>query len=248
MKIQLLGSGTCIPSTRRGSSSYLVSVNSKNILFDCGNGTTWKLEKVGVNYLDIDYIFITHFHPDHNSDLIPFLFATKYPATFVRTKPLYVWGPEGFKNFFNSLKLVYNDWIEPECLEINEFDFDEKISDEFKLSYLKTLHTDNSLAYKLESDKKTVVYSGDTDYTDSFVNFASASDLLIIECSFPDRLKKHGHLTPSDIIKIANLSKPKKIVLTHMYPVCDEENIFDQINDGTDCEVIIGEDFLKIEV
>lgn len=248
MKIQILGSGTCIPSRRRGSSSYLISLNSKNILFDCGNGTTWKLEKTGVSYLDIDYIFITHFHPDHNADLIPFLFATKYPAVKERTEPLYIWGPEGFKNFFNSLKNVYNEWIEPECLEVNEFDSTDNIYDGFVLSCLKTPHTNNSLAYKLESGNKSVVYSGDTDYSDSFVDFASGTDLLIIECSLPDRLKRPGHLTPQEVIKIANLSKPKRLVTTHMYPVCDEENIYEQITNGTKCEVLMGDDFLQIYI
>ena len=248
MKIHILGSGTCIPSTRRGSSSYLVSLDSTNILFDCGNGTTWKLEKIGINYLDIDYIFITHFHPDHNADLIPFLFATKHPAEGKRTKPLYLYGPEGFKNFFNSLNQVYNEWIEPECLVVNEIDFIGKISDEFTLSFLNTPHTDNSLAYKLDSGGKTAVYSGDTDYTDSFIDFSSGADLLIIECSLPDRLKRPGHLTPTEVIKIADLSKPKKMVITHMYPVCDEEHIYEQIKNSTDCEVILGEDFLEIEV
>ena len=248
MKLQILGSGTCIPSTRRGSSSYLISLDSIKILFDCGNGTTWKLEKIGVNYLDIDYIFITHFHPDHNADLIPLLFATKYPAGKTRSKPLKVCGPEGFKDFFNSIKRAYNGWIEPECLIINEFDNKFNISDKFSISSLKTQHTENSLAFKLISDNKTVVYSGDTGYTDSFVDFASGSDLLILECSLPDRLKKPGHLTPSEVIRIAELSKPKKIVLTHMYPVCDEDNIFDNIKGNTECEVILGEDFLKIDI
>ena len=39
----------------------------------------WKLEKIGVDYLGIDNVFITHFHPDHTSDLIPLLFATRHP-------------------------------------------------------------------------------------------------------------------------------------------------------------------------
>ena len=248
MKIQILGSGTCIPSKRRGSSSYLISLDSSNILFDCGNGTTWKLEKTGVSYLDIDFIFITHLHPDHNADLIPFLFATKYPAGKDRTKPLHIWGPKGFTDFFNSLNEVYNEWIDPECLSINELGGKDNISDLFSLSCLNTHHTENSLAFKLSSNNKTVVYSGDTDYSDSFVKFASGSDLLIIECSLPDSLKSPGHLTPSDVIKIANSSKPKKLVLTHMYPVCDEENIYDRINENTECEVLMGEDFLRIDI
>lgn len=249
MKIHVLGSGTCIPSTKRGSSSYLISLGSSNILFDCGNGATWKLEKIGVSYLDIDHIFITHLHPDHNADLIPFLFATKYPSGSARTKPLHIWGPKGFKDFFNSISSAYNGWIEPDCLKVLELECSmDNILDEFSISCIQTLHTDNSLAYKLSSNEKVVVYSGDTDYTDSFIDFARGSDVLIIECSFPDRLKKPGHLTPSEIIKIANLSKPRKLVLTHLYPVCDEENIYDLIKNGTDREILLGEDFLQIEV
>jgi len=120
--------------------------------------------------------------------------------------------------------------------------------DEFSISCLKTPHTDNSLAYKLQTDKKVIVYSGDTDYTDSLVDFAYMSDILIIECSFPDRLKKPGHLTPSEVIQIANLSKPKKLVLTHLYPMCDEKNIYDLIKNNTNCEILLGEDLLQIDI
>ena len=92
------------------------------------------------------------------------------------------------------------------------------------------------------------MYSGDTGYTDLFADFASGSDLLIIECSLPDSLKKPGHLTPAEVIKIADLSRPKRLVLTHMYPACDEEDIYETINNNTDCEVILGEDFLEIDI
>ncbi len=248
-RIHILGSGTCIPTTKRGSSSYLVSFNSNKILFDCGNGATWKLEKIGINYLDIDHIFITHLHPDHNSDLIPFLFATKYPSGTARTKPLHIWGPKGFKDFFNSISGAYNRWIEPDCLKVLELEcgMDHKLNG-FSISCLKTPHTDNSLAYKLQTDEKVIVYSGDTDYTDSLADLAHRSDVLIIECSFPDRLKKPGHLTPSEVIRIANLSKPRKLVLTHLYPICDEENVYDLIKNNTDCEILLGEDLLQIDI
>jgi len=92
------------------------------------------------------------------------------------------------------------------------------------------------------------VYSGDTDYVGSFAEFASGVDLLIIECSLTNNLKKPGHLTPSEVISIANLSKPKKLVLTHIYPVCDEENIYDFIKDNTNCETLLGEDLLRVDI
>ena len=248
MEIQILGSGTCIPSARRGSSGYLVTLESTKVLFDCGNGVTWKLEKSGVNYLEIEHIFITHMHPDHNADLIPFLFATKYPASMKRTKKLNLWGPPGFKDFMKSIQGIYGDWLNPENSEILELDKQNFEFNEFNFSVLKTGHTENSLAFKLESNGKSLVYSGDTDYSDEFTEFANGCDLLLIECSLPDRLKRKGHLTPSDIIKISNLARPAIVVLTHMYPVCDIENITEQIEIETESKVILGEDFLNIKI
>jgi len=248
MEIQILGSGTCIPSDRRGSSGYLITLDSTKILFDCGNGVTWKLEKSGINYLDIDHIFITHMHPDHNADLIPFLFATKYPAEEQRTNKLSLWGPPGFNEFVRSMQELYENWLNPDNTEFLELDKENFNFDEFNFSVLKTGHTENSLAFRLESMGKSIVYSGDTDYFAPFVNFARDCDVLIIECSLPDRLKRKGHLTPSDVIKISNLANPGILVLTHMYPVCDSENIFEKIDNETACEVVLGEDFLRISI
>lgn len=248
MEIQILGSGTCIPSARRGSSGYLVKLDSENILFECGNGVTWKLEKVGTSYLEIDHLFITHLHPDHNADLIPFLFATKHPAEKGRTSDLKIWGPAGFNNFISKLQNVYGEWINPGNVIINELTREHYSFGNFDFSTIKTGHTENSLAFRLEAGGKSLVYSGDTDYFDPFIDFAGKCDVLIIECSLPDRLKREGHLTPKDVIRIANKVNPRLLVLTHMYPVCDSENIFEQVNSGTDSEVILGEDFLKITI
>jgi ribonuclease BN (tRNA processing enzyme) len=46
MRLTILGSGTCIPYRRRGSSSYALELPKSTILLDCGNGATWKLGKV----------------------------------------------------------------------------------------------------------------------------------------------------------------------------------------------------------
>ena len=64
----------------------------------------------------------------------------------------------------------------------------------------------------------------------------------------PDEHKWQGHLTPSDVIKIVNACGAKKIVVTHLYPVSDEERVVEIIRQNVDAEVIEAHDLLEIEV
>ena len=108
---------------------------------------------------------------------------------------------------------------------------------------------ESSLAYKIESKGKSLVYSGDTDYSESLINLATKCDLLIIECTLAnDNLKIKGHLTPNEVIKIIIETKPKKVVVTHFYPECDEEKVVETIRSNVDIEVIEAQDFLRIEI
>jgi ribonuclease BN (tRNA processing enzyme) len=248
MKLHILGSGTCIPYERRGSSGYVLRLSKSIILLDCGNGITWKLGKVGINYLELDHIFLSHLHPDHTSDLIPFLFATKYPTGFQRVKPLYVWGANGVKSFFSALNEAYNHWIMPDKLNIEEIQEGEMDFEDFKITARKTLHIDSSLAYRIESEGKSLVYSGDTDYSESLIELAKDTDLLIIECSMPDKLKVKGHLTPAEVSKIANESRAKKLIISHLYPISDELDVISTIRKHVQAETILAEDLLGIEI
>jgi ribonuclease BN (tRNA processing enzyme) len=248
MRLIILGSGTCVPYHRRGSSSYALRLPKSTILLDCGNGATWKLGKVGINYLEIDHILITHFHPDHTSDLIPFLFATRYSYGSTRKKQLHLWGPSGFISFFSALKEAYSDWIVPQELIVTDIEKTEIQLDDFVLKSARTVHTENSLAYRIESEGKSLVYSGDTAYSESLAKLAENTDILLIECSMPDELQAEGHLTPAGVSRIANESRARKIVLTHLYPVCDESDILAQMRNQTDADVVLAEDLLEITV
>ncbi|MBI5183158.1 MAG: ribonuclease Z, partial [Nitrospinae bacterium] len=75
MDLIIIGSGTCVPSKRRGSPGLVIKTGRKILLFDSGSGTLGRLIQIGISYRDIDYIFYSHIHPDHVADLVPFLFA-----------------------------------------------------------------------------------------------------------------------------------------------------------------------------
>ncbi|MGB3728297.1 MAG: ribonuclease Z [Thermodesulfobacteriota bacterium] len=249
MKLTILGSGTCIPNTKRGPSGYLLETPQSKILLDCGSGTTWKLEQIGVNYLEIDHIFFSHIHPDHTGDLVPFLFATKYSHFKEREKPLHVWGGKGFTSFFDALKKAYGHWIEPEKLSIGELKGGSGTFDDFKITATKVPHIESSQAYKIESGGKVLVYSGDTDYSDSLINLALNADLLVIECALANESYKiRGHLTPNEVIKTINASNPRKVVITHLYSECDDEKVVEIIRNNVGAQVIEAQDLLELEI
>ncbi len=86
--ITILGSGTCVPSLQRSSCSVLVEIGNQKLLFDVGPGTMRRLLEAGQSIFDISHIFLSHFHPDHSGELVPFLFATQYPDKNQRKKRL----------------------------------------------------------------------------------------------------------------------------------------------------------------
>ncbi len=252
MKLIILGSGTLVPSAQRGSSGYAIETGNSKLLLDCGNGSTWKLAHAGINYMEIDHIFLSHLHPDHTGDLVPFLFARKYtewsPYGVKREKPLRIWGGEGFLEFFNNLKSAYKDWIAPEGMEIEEIEPGSLSTGELDITAVKVPHIDSSLAYRIDAEGKSLVYSGDTDYSENLIQLSQNADLLIIECALPDQHKRKGHLTPKEVIKITNECGAKKIVVTHLYPVSDQENVVQQIRENVTAKVIEAQDLLEIDI
>lgn len=110
-------------------------------------------------------------------------------------------------------------------------------------------HLPNSVGYRIEfKDGKSVAVSGDTDYCQNIIDLAFEVDLLILECSFPDAKKVEGHLIPSLAGRIAIESRCKRLLLTHLYPVCDQFDIVNQCRQVYQGEIILGEDLMRIAI
>ena len=110
-------------------------------------------------------------------------------------------------------------------------------------------HQPESVAYRVESDDgKSVVISGDTDYCPDLVELARDVDVLVIESALPDEMKAKGHLTPSLAGRIGREANCKKMVLTHLYPVCDTIDIAQQCKKEYQGELLIAEDSMEISI
>ena len=99
LSVAFLGTGGAVPSARRSTASLLVARGGERLMFDCGEGTQRQLQR-SLGLVQVDEIYLTHFHADHFLGL-PGLLKT-YDLTD-REAPLTVYGPRGLRDLFKTL-------------------------------------------------------------------------------------------------------------------------------------------------
>ena len=250
----ILGSGTIVPSLERSACSVLLKIGSTRLVLDSGPGTIRRLLEADTTVFDVSHICYSHFHPDHVAELIPFLFATKYPDAGLQKHALTLIGGMGFKRFYNGLETIFGDWMTPESswLQLIELSGDLQTGhafDHFKLQVASMYHRPESLAYRIELwDGRSVVYSGDSDYCENLITLARQTDLLICECSMPEGMKIAGHLTPKLAATIAQKAQAKRLILTHLYPQCERVDLVAQASQAYKDPIIVAKDLMTIEI
>ena len=221
MSIQgtVLGSGTGIPSLQRNSPGYLLEMDGMRWLVDCGSGTLLQLERLKKSFRDLDGVFVTHTHADHIGDIIPLVHALRFPD-IKRDRPFKLFGPAGFVDFFNQS-------VAPVAKAPEHFPF---FVEEMPASMnwgavtiraQATIHSErlHSLAYRFELGDKSMVFSGDCDYHQELIDFAKATDVLVIDCSTLDDNRVKGHLTAGLAGLIAEQAGVRRLIPTHFYPI-----------------------------
>jgi ribonuclease Z len=103
LSLFFLGTAGSVPSARRGLPSVLIRRGGDRLLFDCGEGTQRQLLR-SVGLLDLDTVFVTHFHADHWLGLPGML---KSFALRERTEPLAVYGPRGLAELMGVMRVIY---------------------------------------------------------------------------------------------------------------------------------------------
>jgi ribonuclease BN (tRNA processing enzyme) len=109
LKITILGSGTANLDPNRNAASVLIQRNNINFVYDFGRGTAIQLSKLGLKQADIQHIILSHYHPDHVSDLLPFLHAASWSQIDKRTDELTIYGQPSIYEFMSEFKQPYDD-------------------------------------------------------------------------------------------------------------------------------------------
>lgn len=209
-----------------------------------------RLLEAGISIFDIDFFFLSHFHPDHCAEMVPFLFANRYPDMGQRGKRLALCGGPGFSDFFNGLNELFNRWIElPGMLMIRELTPGRYKFKGFELEAATVNHRPESLAFRVTGQSgASVVYSGDTDFSENLVDLSKKADLLICESALPDEIKVAGHMTPGLAGKTATAAGVKHLILTHFYPECETVDIKAQCEKAYAGPLTLAEDLMAMTI
>lgn len=248
MRLVVLGSGTCVPSLKRSAPGYLLESNGTPLLIDCGGGTLVQLEKAGRSYKDLDAVLLTHFHPDHISGFFPLIHALAGTPGFERKKSLTVIGPSGLRDIYECC--VLSLMSSPGTFEVKLME----IEDELRIGSLdvysvRTNHTKNSVAYRLQTGGKSIVFTGDSDYDERLIFLSEKADLLVTDCSFPESMKSPGHMTPRECGLLALNAKAKRLVLSHIYPSpLSEHELIKECRSVFMGDVTVAEDMMEFEL
>jgi ribonuclease Z len=97
------GTGGSVPGARRGLPAILMRRGGDRLLFDCGEGTQRQLVR-SIGLVDMQCVFITHFHADHWLGLPGML---KSFALRERDQPLTVYGPPGLTELMGLMRIIY---------------------------------------------------------------------------------------------------------------------------------------------
>jgi ribonuclease Z len=144
LDVLFIGTAGSAPSARRGLPATLVRRGGDRLLFDCGEGTQRQLLK-SIGLIELEEVFITHFHADHWLGLPGML---KTFSLRGREKPLTVYGPPGLKALFNALRVVVGRNTYP--LELVELEpGDELQRDEYLIAPFAVDHRVTAYGYAL---------------------------------------------------------------------------------------------------
>lgn len=252
MRLTTIGTGTVSPSASRVCAGHLLSAGGINLLLDCGSGVVHRLARAGVDWMAITHVAITHFHADHLSDLAFLIFAWRYGAEQPRKVPAVIIGPPGIDALVSRFAHAFGEWVrEPGYdVQVRELAPNEglELGDGVRIGAFKVPHTEESVAYDIVHEGRRAVYTGDTGFDEALGRWAAGCDLLLTECSLPDEREMAIHLTPRRCGELAEIARPRRLVLTHFYPPVEQVDIRGIIRERFDGEVTLAEDGWSIEI
>ncbi|GCE48698.1 ribonuclease BN (tRNA processing enzyme) [Thermosporothrix hazakensis] len=213
-RLTLLGTGTCQIEFERRASSILLELDGFPILFDCGHGIVQRLLEVGIPHNQLHHIVISHFHPDHVSDLIPFLHAGSWSPAHPRKDDLHIYGPAGLQHWLDGMRSLFS----PSSFQtkgyrvlVHELEEGAFTIGPYPFEFL-SLPPSGNHGLRFRWNGKQYAFTGDSHFHQQEITFLQGVDLAVIDS---------GHLSDEQIVELAARSQAKHILCSHLYRELD---------------------------
>ncbi|MEM8994205.1 MAG: MBL fold metallo-hydrolase [Acidobacteriota bacterium] len=245
-RLLLLGTGTCQLDERRRASSALLEVDGLRVVYDMGRGIADRLAGLGLRQDDVEHLVLSHFHPDHLSDLIPYLHAAAWSQTDPRRRDLHIYGPHGLEvQVMRLLSLFGPDTLRRDHWQIHlhEIRADEISIAGRRFEFLDLPPAGNrGLRFRVDGEEGpvTVGITGDSGFHAQAVDFLGGTDLGIFDS---------GHLTDDEIVDLAVGSQAPRLVCSHVYRELDVDALGARARErGFSGVLEMGEDLQSFEL
>lgn len=283
--LHILGSGTPTPTPDRYGTAHVVRAGGQLVMFDCGPAATHKLVKAGLWPTDVSHLFFSHHHYDHDVDYPCFLLCRWDQNIQQRSNPLSVFGPtltaeltenligergafahdiRARINFSSSQHTFANRggqlprlWPQVDARDVEAgWQFE---TDAWRVTSAHAVHAQpylDSLAWRIETDECSIVFTGDTEPCDTVRELAEGADVLVSMCwDHQDKMQCEcedvGQTGTVGAGKLADEAGVKNLVLVHsgpglMRPGSMERAVGD-IREVYKGQVWVGEELLALE-
>ncbi len=267
MKIVFLGTSHGIAEKNRFCSSAAVTVGNRHYIIDAGAPLMTLLQNYDMAFSDVQGIFITHTHGDHNIGLVELTLQLNVFPQFEHVHfPVYVPDEEKYRAMMDFLevgefmngRLLCHVYEDPNGATKTREGFggrlwyqvygDGVIFDDgvLKVTAIPVKHIPNAHSFMLEAEGKRVFFAGDllrdlSDFPREIVEQESA--LVVMEAA-------HCKLMEDQTAAILKRSATERMVITHRYFVqnpIDEFEIFKEKIDGA-FEIFEAYDGMILEV
>lgn len=217
MKLTVLGSSGGFPKAGGATSGYLLEINGRHILVDCGSGVLANLFRF-IRLDQLDAIILTHLHHDHISDMQVLKYAISLSRQHGIDMPaIPVLAPATPENLADSLQsdgsLIVGH-ISPQS---------EQSLFGAQLRFFAMDHPVEAYGLRIEQEGRKLAYTADTIPCTNLQALLQDADLALMDAGTLERLRrpKMMHLTASECATLANACQVKRLLLTHLLPVLD---------------------------
>ena len=227
MKLTVIGCSGSFAGPDSAASCYLLEGDHDGrtwrVLLDLGSGALGTLQRY-VDPLVLDAVLISHLHPDHYFDISGLYVVWKYHPGGARPR-IPVIGPEGIADQCARAYGLPEDPGMSEEFEFHEYDDRPIHLGPFTIRATRLVHPITAYGLRIQSEGRTLVYSGDTGPCQELVDLAADADLLLCEAAFVESGDNPAdlHLTGKQAGVAAAEADVRRLVLTHIPPWHDPD-------------------------